>query len=129
MTNKPPSPSERRELIDRLVHTWRGQLSAKAIQHLSSFDTDALGDMIASMLDVVINRHGSVQGFMHAHSERVAAMRQDYDASVLDALQELERAMLTEPTEAVVHVQADPSDVAALIFKAVDMLETRRNED
>lgn len=124
--SKPPSPSERRELIDRLVHTWRGQLSACSIQNLSNFDTDALGDMLASMLDVVLSRHGSVQGFMHAHSERVAAMRQDYDASVLDALQELERAMLTEPTEAAVHVQADPSDVAALIFKAVDMLKEQR---
>lgn len=121
---KAATPEDRRFAVISLVNVWLGGLSPNAIEALGTHDTDDLIAKITAVLDVVISRGGNVPGMTHASSETFAAVRQDLHPSVEDGLKTLALSFsMDAPVQ--IYDQADPIDVARLLFAAADHKEQR----
>lgn len=125
----PPNSTARRNLVEGLVHTWRGRLSPQTQRALSTYDVDALEAMVFGAVEVILARRGSIPGLTHAMDEGFASMRQDLNAVILDGLRDLELRVPPDPGEPVAkvdHEQVDPSVVVGLLYRAADHIEEQR---
>jgi hypothetical protein len=122
---KAPSTTERRNLVNGLVHTWRGRLSPEGQRALSTYDVEALEALFVAAIEVILARRGSVAGLSFAQSEGFSSMQQDLAPGVLDGLRELERRVPPDGTRRL-HEQSDPTHVAQVLYGAVDLLDEQR---
>jgi hypothetical protein len=122
---KAPSPTERRNLVNGLVHTWRGRLSPEGQRALSTYDVEALEALFVAAIEVILARRGTIPGLTFLQSEAFASMQQDLAPGVLDGLRELDPRVSTDGTRTL-HEQSDPTHVAQVLYGAVDLLDEQR---
>lgn len=122
---KAPSPTERRNLVNGLVHTWRGRLSPEGQRALSTYDVDALEGMLVAAIEVILARRGPIPGLSFTQSEGFASMQQDLSPTILVGLRELEQRVPPDGTR-VMHEQSEPSQVAAMLYDVADLLDEQR---